>query len=77
MKDFIFYLVNNLILKPDELSVTESKEGDIFIYNIKVAKEDMGIIIGKEGRTIRSIRNLAQAKAIKDKVRIQIELFEN
>ena len=43
---------------------------------IEVNKEDMGLLIGKEGKTIRSIRSLVRAKAIKDGVRVKVEIVE-
>ncbi|EKD96336.1 MAG: hypothetical protein ACD_24C00087G0002 [uncultured bacterium] len=76
MKEFIEYLVKQLVNNPDEVEVTETQESGLLSYRIKVANEDMGIVIGKEGKNIKSIRNLAKSKAIKDNVRINIELLE-
>lgn len=77
MKEFIEYLIKQIVTKPEEAVVNESREGENFNYIIKVAQEDMGIVIGKEGHTIRSLRNLARAKAIRDNVRIRIDLEES
>lgn len=77
MLEFIEYIVKQIATKPEKATVTESKEGDIYVYMITAASEDMGILIGKEGRTIRSIRNMAKAKAIKDNVRIQINIEDS
>ena len=76
MKEFIEYLVKQLVNNPNEVEVTETQESGLLSYRIKVANEDMGIVIGKEGKNIKSIRNLAKSKAIKDNVRINIELLE-
>jgi len=77
MLEFIEYIVKQISTKPKETNVTEVKEGDIYVYNITAASEDMGILIGKEGRTIRSIRNMAIAKAIKDNIKIQINIEDS
>ena len=54
MKEFIEYLVKQLVNNPDEVEVTETQESGLLSYRIKVANEDMGIVIGKEGKnTIR------------------------
>ena len=76
MKEFIEYLVKQLVNNPDEVEVTETQESGLLSYKIKVANEDMGIVIGKEGKNIKSIRNLAKSKAIKENIRINIELLE-
>jgi len=76
MRDFIEYLVKQIVSKPEEVEVTETQENGVFTYKVKVDSEDMGIVIGKEGKNIKSIRNLAKSKAIKDDVRINIELLE-
>lgn len=76
MKEFIEYILNQLVKNPDEMSVSEKDDNGYITYNIEVAEEDMGLVIGKGGRTIRSIRSLVKAKAIKDGVRVRVELIE-
>ena len=77
MKEFIEYLLNQIVSKPDQISVEESDEVGLKIYKIHVATEDMGTVIGKEGHTIKSIRDLVRAKAIKDDVRVRIVVEES
>ena len=77
MKEFLEFLVKQITSKPEEVEITESRENDTFIYHIKVSEDDMGIVIGKEGKTIKSLRNLAKAKAIRDNIRIQVLLDES
>lgn len=77
MKEFIEYLLKQIVSKPESIEVQESNTGDIFQYLIKVDPSEMGLVIGKEGRTIRSLRALAKAKAIKDNVRINLELVDD
>jgi hypothetical protein len=76
MKEFVEYLFTNIVSKPEEVVITETSEGMGTIYRVRVAKEDMGTVIGKEGRNIKSIRNVAKAKAIKDNIHVDIVLEE-
>lgn len=73
MKDFIEFLVKQIIKNPKELVVEEEINDTVVNIRICVAESDMGILIGKQGRTIRSIRDLAKAKAIKDNVKVYVE----
>ncbi len=77
MKEFIEYLVKSIVKMPEAVSVTQQNVEGSTVYTIKVDDSEMGLIIGKQGKTIRSIRDLAKAKAIKDNVRIRIELIES
>lgn len=76
MKDFLTYIVKSIVKDPDSVVIEETEENGVFMYKINVAKEDMGIIIGKEGRTIKSVRELARSKAIRDNLQIRVELVE-
>jgi len=76
MKEFLELLVKNIVNNPDDVSITEEIEGTVNNYKISVNPDDMGIVIGKEGRTIKSLRSLAKSKAIKDGIKINIELVE-
>lgn len=76
MKDFIEYLVKQIVSKPEEVKVEEMKNGDILEIRISVDDSDMGLVIGKEGRIIKSIRSLSKAKAIKENIRTNIELID-
>jgi predicted RNA-binding protein YlqC (UPF0109 family) len=72
MQEFIEYLVKNISTKPEEVVITLSQEEGLDVYKITAATEDMGTIIGKEGHTIKSLRDLVRAKAIKDNVRVRL-----
>ena len=77
MKEVIEYLVKSIVKMPEAVSVTQQNVEGSTVYTIKVDDSEMGLIIGKQGKTIRSLRDLANAKAIKDNVRIRIELIES
>ncbi len=77
MKGFIEFLVKNIVKNPDSVVVTEVAEGTNFRYTLTVDQADMGFVIGKEGRTINSIRLLAKAKAVKEGVWVELTLVDN
>ncbi|MBI2590680.1 MAG: KH domain-containing protein [Candidatus Blackburnbacteria bacterium] len=58
------------------IKVEKDTSGDFITYTIKAPKAVMGLLIGKEGRTIRAIRTLARARAIVDQEKISIQLEE-
>ena len=68
--------MEQLVKHPEEMLVTEVEQDGFITYKIEVSEEDMGLVIGKGGRTIRSIRSLVKAKAIKDGVRVRVDLVE-
>lgn len=76
MKDILNYLLKNIVDEPDEVAIEESQEDSLTHYSVTVAKQDMGKVIGKEGRVIRAIRNIMKIPAIKQGVRINISLAQ-
>jgi len=78
MKEFLLFLVKNLVNNPDDVSVEEKIDSNGFInLELKVNPEDLGLIIGKEGKVIKSLRNLLKVKAIIEKKRINLVLVED
>ncbi len=76
MKDLLNFIVTNLVTKPEAVSIDEqSEEGNVNL-NLTVDPQDMGLIIGKSGQTIRAIRKLLTVRAIAENVRINIQLVE-
>lgn len=75
-KELVEYIVKNLVSMPDKISIEEIKEDSKLTLKLGVAKEDMGRIIGKEGRIIRSIREIIGAYATKNKEKVSILVEE-
>lgn len=75
MKDFLTFLVNELTGNK-EIDVEEKTEDSLQTYVIRAPKEVMGLLIGKEGRTIKAIRKLAFAKAIIEQIQINVTIEE-
>lgn len=76
MKDLLHFIVTNLVTKPEAVTIDEQvEEGDVNI-NLTVDPTDMGLIIGKNGQTIRAIRKLLTVRAIAENVRVNLQLTE-
>lgn len=76
MKDLLNFIVTSLVTKPESVSIDEqSQNGDVSL-NLTVDPEDMGLIIGKNGQTIRAIRKLLTVRAIAENVRVNLQLTE-
>lgn len=76
MKKALEYILLSIVEKQDKVNVEESDENGIVNFTVKVAKEDMGRVIGKNGKIIRSIRNALKIPAIKQNKKINIELLD-
>ena len=75
-KQLIEYIVKNLVDNKDVVEVEETNTDAKVVLRLKVAKEDMGRVIGKEGRIIRSIREIVNAYASKNKEKVAVEIEE-
>lgn len=74
MKEFIEFLVTQIVKNPDDVVIEEEINGTVTNIKVCANQDDMGTIIGKNGKTIRSIRALAKAKAIRENVKVYIEV---
>lgn len=75
MKDILEVVVKNLVKNKDSVSVQEIKKEDIILLQVKVAKEDMGNVIGKQGKLAKSIRTLMKALTSKEQKKLTIEFI--
>lgn len=76
MKELIHYIVAALVDHPDQVQIQETEEDDSIIIELTVAKEDLGKVIGKQGRTARAMRSLLSAAAGKINKRSRLEIME-
>jgi predicted RNA-binding protein YlqC (UPF0109 family) len=76
MKDLVQYLARSLVNNPDAVQVDETASDDGTVVKLKVAKEDLGRVIGKQGRTAKSIRALVNAAASRTNRRVVLEIVE-
>ena len=75
-KELLEYVVKNLVNNKEVVEVEETTNEAKIVLRLKVAKEDMGRVIGKEGRIIRSIREIVNAYASKNKEKVAVEIEE-
>lgn len=76
MKDLIAYIAKALVDKPEDVLVTEIVGEQTSVIELKVAKEDLGKVIGKQGRTARAMRTILSAASTKMKKRSVLEIIE-
>jgi len=76
MKDLITYIAKALVDKPEEVVVTEKKGAQVTVFELKVAKEDLGKVIGKRGRTAEAIRTILSGASGKLKGRCILGIVE-
>ena len=76
MKQLILIIPKSLVDKPDEVEVAEVKGDKTTVLELKVAKEDLGKVIGKQGETAHAIRTILNATATKLKERAVLEILE-
>ena len=76
MKNQIKHIVQTMVDNPEEVVVSEIEGEQILVLELKVAKEDIGKIIGKQGRTAHAIRSILSAASGKTKKRTVLEIIE-
>lgn len=76
MGELVEFIAKALVDYPDQVSVNEVEGSQSLIIELKVAQEDMGKIIGKQGRIAKAIRTVAKAAAIKDNKRVVVEIIQ-
>lgn len=76
MKDLVANIAKALVDKPEEVVTTEIKGQHSLMIELKVAKEDIGKVIGKKGRTARALRDILMAASAKLKKRCSLEILD-
>ncbi len=76
MKEFVAYIVKNLVDHPDQVKINEVGGTHTVILELSVEKSDIGKIIGKKGKTINAIRALLMSVASRNGIRVNLEILE-
>jgi predicted RNA-binding protein YlqC (UPF0109 family) len=76
MSDLILYMAQALVDNPDQVEVNEIEGQQTSVIELKVAKEDLGKVIGKQGRTARAMRTILSAASTKIRKRASLEIIE-
>ena len=75
MKELVEYIVKELVDKPEEVKINETQGESIAILEISVAPDDIGKVIGKEGRIANAIRTVVKAAAAKQGKKVTVEIM--
>ena len=76
MKELLTYIAQNLVDHPDQVSVTESQSDSETVLELRVAPEDMGKVIGRQGRIAKEIRVLVRSLAQRSGKRVSVEIVD-
>ncbi len=76
LQDLVEYMARRLVTRPDEIEVTETMKGDMIVYEVRVADEDKGRVIGKNGRTAKAMRAIVGAAATKAERKATVEIID-
>ena len=76
MKQVLTDIVKSIVDNPDEVVVLEKVSGDMSILELSVAKEDMGKVIGRQGRVAKGIRTVMRAAAAKENKRVIVDIVQ-
>lgn len=76
MKDLLVYIAKNLVEQPDAVSVEETEGAQELTLQLRVAQEDMGKVIGRQGRIAREIRTVMRAAAQRSGKRINVDIMD-
>ena len=76
MKDILEVVIKNLVDNAEAVSITEKLDAKSVCYEVKVAKEDMGKVIGKQGKMAKAIRSIMKAIATKEHKKVNVEFLD-
>jgi predicted RNA-binding protein YlqC (UPF0109 family) len=76
LRELVDYLARGLVDKPEEVKVEEVSEPDALVFELQVAEEDLGKVIGKQGRTAKALRTILAAASAKTRRRVVLEILE-
>jgi uncharacterized protein len=74
LKETVEYIVRELVDTPDEVNVTEIPGDEAVTYEVRVAPDDLGKVIGKQGRIANALRTIIKAVAMKNKQKVYVEI---
>ncbi len=75
MKELILLIAKSLVKQPDAVTVNVIERNGVEVYEVHVAPEDMGKIIGKQGKIAKAIRSVAKAAAIRENKKIFVDIM--
>ena len=76
MKELVEVIAKALVDNPDEVVVTETENAKSIVLELKVAQDDMGKVIGKQGRIAKALRTVVKSAASKDDKKVIVEILQ-
>lgn len=77
MQDLVKYMAESLVDKPEEVKVKQTESEKTVVIELSVAREDMGKVIGKQGRIAKAIRAVVKAASTKSRKKYVVEIVEH
>ncbi len=76
MRELLISIVSGLVEKPEEITVTadDKNEEGVIVYHLHVSEDDMGRVIGRQGRIAKAIRTVMRAAAARNEEKVQVEI---
>lgn len=75
MKELVEVIAKSLVKNPDQVSIAETQDNHVTVYEVRVAPEDMGKIIGKQGRIAKALRTVVKAAAVRENKKVMVEIL--
>lgn len=75
MKELVEYIAKSLVDHPESVIVEEKVDEDVVVFELHVAQDDMGKVIGKQGRTAKAIRTVVKAAATVENKKVTVEII--
>ena len=76
LKELVAYVARSLVDRPDAVEVSEIEGEQTSVLELRVAKDDLGKVIGKQGRTVRALRTIVAAASTRMRKRVVLEILE-
>ena len=75
MVELVEFIAKSLVDEPDQVNVTRVEGDDVITIELRVASDDMGKVIGKQGRIAKAIRTVVKAAALREKKKVTVEII--
>jgi uncharacterized protein len=76
MRELLEFLARRLVDEPDAVRVEEVEEDDTIVLRLHVAQDDLGKVIGRQGRIARALRTIVRAGSVRERRRVQLEIVD-
>ena len=75
MNELLYYIVRQIVDNPDAVSINEVTRDDTLVLELSVDPSDMGKVIGRQGKIAKSIRSIVKAAAIRENIRVNVDII--